>query len=100
MEHDPGRGWPSSRRIPLEPDARHHVGGLEGELDLEGDLAPGGALMSFQTALEIFSENERKERRRILAAAQGLRKRVQAFQRTYRKDIMREVMEVLLGGGE
>ena len=56
--------------------------------------------MTFQTALELYSENERKERRRILAAAQGLRNRVQAFQRTYRKDIMREVMEVLLGGGE
>ncbi len=56
--------------------------------------------MSFQTALELYSENERKERRRILAAAQGLKKRVQAFQRTYRKDIMRDVIEVLLGGGE
>ncbi|WP_297068470.1 hypothetical protein [Thermococcus sp.] len=56
--------------------------------------------MTFQTALELYSENERQERRKILAAAQGLKKRVQAFQRTYRKDIMREVMEVLLGGGE
>ena len=56
--------------------------------------------MSFQTALELYSERERQERRKILAAAQGLKKRVQAFQRTYRKDIMREVMEVLLGGEE
>ena len=56
--------------------------------------------MSFQTALELFSENERRERRKILAAARGLRKHVEAFQRTYRKDIMKEVMEVLLGGGE
>lgn len=56
--------------------------------------------MTFQTAPELYSEREQQERRRILAAAQGLRKRVQAFQRTYRKDIMREVMEVLLGGRE
>ncbi len=56
--------------------------------------------MSFQTALELYSERERQERRKILAAAQGLKKRVQAFQRTYRKDIMRDVIEVLLGGGE
>ncbi|WP_297489372.1 hypothetical protein [Thermococcus sp.] len=56
--------------------------------------------MSFQTALELYSENERRERRRILAAAKGLKKRVQAFQRTYRKDIMRDVIAVLLGGEE
>ncbi|AJC72637.1 hypothetical protein X802_01040 [Thermococcus guaymasensis DSM 11113] len=54
--------------------------------------------MSFQTALELFSENERKERRKILAAARGLRKHVEAYQRTYRRDIMREVIAVLLGG--
>ena len=53
---------------------------------------------SFQTALEIYSEHERKERRKILAAAQGLRKHIEAFQKTYRKDIMRDVIEVLLGG--
>ena len=56
--------------------------------------------MTFQTALEIFSENERKERRKILAAARGLRKHVEAYKKTYRKDIMREVISVLLGGGE
>ncbi len=56
--------------------------------------------MSFQTALELFSENERRERRKILAAAKGLKKHVEAFQRTYRKDIMKEVMEVLLGRDE
>ena len=54
--------------------------------------------MSFQTALELFSENERKERRKILAAAKGLKKHVEAYQRTYRRDIMREVIAVLLGG--
>ena len=54
--------------------------------------------MTFQTALELFSENERKERRRILAAAKGLKKHVEAYQRTYRRDIMREVISVLLGG--
>ncbi len=56
--------------------------------------------MSFQTALELFSENERKERRMILAAAKGLKKHVEAFQRTYRKDIMKDVMEILLGREE
>jgi len=56
--------------------------------------------VTFQTALEIFSENERKERRKILAAARGLRKHVEAYKKTYRKDIMREVISVLLGGGE
>ena len=56
--------------------------------------------MTFQTALELYSENERRERRRILAAAKGLKKHVEDYRRTYRKDIMREVMEVLLGGGE
>ena len=56
--------------------------------------------MTFQTALEIFSENERRERRKILAAARGLRKHVEAYQRTYRRDIMREVISVLLGGEE
>ena len=56
--------------------------------------------MTFQTALEIFSENEQRERKRILAAAKGLRKHVEAFERTYRRDIMREVISVLLGGGE
>ncbi|BAD84290.1 hypothetical protein TK0101 [Thermococcus kodakarensis KOD1] len=55
---------------------------------------------SFQTALELYSEREQQERRRILAAAQGLKKRAEAFKRTYRKDIMQEIMEVLLGGGE
>ncbi|WP_167728285.1 hypothetical protein [Thermococcus sp. 9N3] len=54
--------------------------------------------MSFQTALEIFSENERRERKRILAAAKGLKKHVEAFERTYRKDIMKDVIAVLLGG--
>ena len=54
--------------------------------------------MTFQTALEIFSENERKERRKILAAAKGLKKHVEAFQKTYHKDIMRDVIAVLLGG--
>ena len=56
--------------------------------------------MSFQTALEIFSENELRERRKILAAAKGLKKHVEAYRKTYRKDIMREVISVLLGGGE
>ena len=56
--------------------------------------------MTFQTALEIFSENEQRERKRILAAAKGLRKHVEAFERTYRKDIMKEVIEILLGGEE
>ena len=56
--------------------------------------------MTFQTALELYSERERQERRKILAAAQGLKKRVEAFRRTYRKDIMREVISVLLGGDE
>ena len=55
---------------------------------------------SFQTALEIFSENERRERKRILAAAKGLRKHVEAYQRTYKRDITKEVISVLLGGGE
>lgn len=55
---------------------------------------------SFQTALEIYSEHERKERRKILAAAKGLKKHVEAYQRTYRRDIMREVISILLGGGE
>lgn len=54
--------------------------------------------MTFQTALEIFSENERRERRRILAAAKGLKKHVEAYRQTYRKDIMQEVISVLLGG--
>jgi len=54
--------------------------------------------MSFQTALELFSENERRERKRILAAAKGLKKHVEAYKRTYRKDIMRDVIAVLLGG--
>ena len=56
--------------------------------------------MTFQTALEIFSENEQRERRKILAAAKGLRKHVEAYKHTYHKDIMREVISVLLGGGE
>lgn len=56
--------------------------------------------MSFQTALELYSENERRERRKILAAAKGLKKHVEAYRRTYRRDIMREVIAVLLGGGE
>lgn len=56
--------------------------------------------MTFQTALELYSENERQERRKILAAAKGLKKHVEAYKRMYKKDIMREVMEVLLGGGE
>jgi len=54
--------------------------------------------MTFQTALELFSENERRERQRILAAARGLKKHVEAYKKTYRKDIMREVISVLLGG--
>lgn len=54
--------------------------------------------MTFQTALEIFSENERRERKRILAAAKGLKKHVEAFRQTYRKDIMKDVIAVLLGG--
>ena len=56
--------------------------------------------MTFQTALEIFSENERRERRKILAAAKGLKKHVEAYQRTYKRDITKEVISVLLGGGE
>ncbi len=56
--------------------------------------------MSFQTALELFSEREERERRMILAAAKGLKKHVEAFKRTYRKDIMREVISILLGGEE
>lgn len=54
--------------------------------------------MTFQTALELFSENEQRERKRILAAAKGLRKHVEAYKRTYRKDIMKDVIAVLLGG--
>ena len=54
--------------------------------------------MSFQTALELYSERERRERRKILAVARGLKKHVEAYQRTYRRDIMREVISVLLGG--
>ena len=54
--------------------------------------------MTFQTALEIFSENEQRERRKILAAARGLKKHVEAYQRTYKRDITKEVISVLLGG--